>query len=79
MKNNKLKIAYDKESGVLSVELRKARSVDSDISGNVVVDYDRKGEIVRINLYQFRFNQFRNGSRALRDFARRSATPLSLK
>ena len=79
MSKNKLKIAYDKESKVLSIELRKARSADSDISGNVVVDYDRKGEIIRINLYQFHFDQFRNGSRALRDFARRSATPLSLR
>jgi uncharacterized protein YuzE len=66
------KISYDKESGVLSIEVKKARSVDSDIRGNVVIDYDKNGDVVRINFYDFNFRSFQNGARALKKFARNS-------
>lgn len=66
------KISYDKESEVLSIEIHKAKSVDSDISNNVVVDYDKKGEIVRINLYDIDFNAFRAVKKSLENFAHSS-------
>jgi hypothetical protein len=60
MKNNKPKVIYDKDSKVLSWELSNKRSVDSDIQGNVVIDYDRQGSIVRINFYDFNINNFKS-------------------
>ena len=71
MKKSKkdLKISYDKDSAVLSIEVKKAKSVDSDVSDNVVIDYDKKGEIVRVNLYSFDFNAFKSNERALKEFA----------
>ena len=64
------KIYYDRESNVLSIEVKKSKSVDSGIQGNAVIDYDRRGEIVRINLYRFSFDSFRKSKRALGRFAR---------
>lgn len=46
----KQKIEYDKESKVLSIEMRKGKSVDSDIHDNLVIDYDKMGNVVRVNL-----------------------------
>ena len=70
MKKKNPKISYDKESDVLSIEFKKAKSVDSDIHDHVVIDYDKKGEIVRLNLYHFNFADFRSGLKALKDFGR---------
>jgi uncharacterized protein YuzE len=53
MNNKQPKIIYDKESKVLSWQLKVGKSVDSDIDDNVVIDYDKKGKIVRINFYNF--------------------------
>lgn len=55
----KQQIAYDKESKVLSIELRKGKSVDSDIHDNLVIDYDKAGKVVRVNLYGIDFSAFR--------------------
>ena len=63
-------IYYDRESGVLSIEVKKAKSVDSDIQGNAVIDYDRRGDIVRVNLYRLDFSAFRKAKRAMKRFAR---------
>ena len=59
MKKAAYKVIYDEQSQVLSWELKKGKSVDSDIDGNVVIDYDKKGSIVRINFYQVNFNDFK--------------------
>jgi len=53
------KISYDLESKVLSIQIKAGKSVDSDIQGNLVVDYDEKGNILRINFYDFNFSRFR--------------------
>lgn len=37
------------------MEVKKARSVDSEIRDNVVIDYDGKRKIVRVNFYDFNF------------------------
>lgn len=69
-RKNDLKILYDKESSVLSLQIRKGKSADSDIQGNVVIDYNKQGKIIRINLYNFSFDSFRNNAKALKRFAR---------
>ena len=63
------KISYDKESSVLSIEMKQVRSIDSDIKGNVVIDYDKKGEVVRVNLYNFSFARFQDSLKPLKHFA----------
>ena len=79
MKKNSPKISYDKESEVLSIELKKVKSADSDIQGNLVIDYDKNGEIVRINLYNFDFAGFRNGVKAFKNFASGSAASVVMR
>ena len=69
MKKNNLKISYDRESKVLVLQIQKGKSVDSDIQGNVIIDYDKHGKIVRINLYDFSFDSFQNNREALKRFA----------
>lgn len=76
MKKNGVKISYDRESGVLSFQIKKGKSVDSDIQGNIVIDYDKQGEIIRINLYNFSFDLFQNNLTALKQFASDSKTPV---
>jgi uncharacterized protein YuzE len=71
MNRKKMKIAYDRESGVLSVKIGKGKSVESEIGGNVVIDYDKSGRIVRVNFYDFSFDSFRENSRLVKNFARR--------
>ncbi len=70
MSKKNIRIIYDKRSRVLSVEIGKGKSVDSDIQDNVVLDYDKGGKIVRINLYDFSFNQFRSQRSVLKQFTR---------
>ena len=79
MNKNNQKIIYDKESRVLSIEVKKAKSVDSDISGNAVIDYDAEGGVVRINLYNFSFDGFRSGIKSLKMFAQNSGIPFQAR
>ena len=75
MSKNSIKISYNKESDVLSIKAKEGRSVDSDIQGNIVIDYNKKGEIVQLNLYKLNFDKFREELRAVKDFARSSKLP----
>ena len=79
MISKKSKISYNKESGVLSIEMLKAKSVDSDIQGNMVVDYDKKGEIVRINLYGFSFSRFRDSFKTPKKISSGTHIPFLVK
>jgi len=79
VKKYKPKIIYDKESGVFSIEVARGKSVDSDIKGNVVIDYDKRGEVIKINIYNFDFEQFRDHLNALKYFSRSSNIPLWVK
>lgn len=79
MKKKNIKIAYDRESKVFSVEVKRGKSADSDIHGNLVIDYDRKGDIVRVNFYDFHFDAFREGAGAIKRFARGEAVSVSAR
>lgn len=79
MKKKSPKIQYDKNSQALSVVVRPGKSSDSDIQGNVVIDYDKFGKIVRVNFYGFNFDNFRNNLKALKNFARESEVAFSVK
>lgn len=47
------KISYDKEVRILSIKLKNNKSVDSDMVGNCVIDYDAKGKIVNIDIMNY--------------------------
>lgn len=70
MSQKKIKVSYYKDSRVLVLEMKKAKSVDSEIKDNIVIDYDKKGKIVRVNVYDFSFNNFRESSGEFQDFVR---------
>ncbi|MDD3861295.1 MAG: DUF2283 domain-containing protein [Candidatus Gracilibacteria bacterium] len=44
------KINYDADVKILSVRLSKNKIVDSDMKDNCVIDYDKDGNIVNIDL-----------------------------
>lgn len=52
-------IAYDVESNILSIRLSKDKSVDSDIYGNVVVDYGKDGHPVNIDIMNISLSEFK--------------------
>jgi uncharacterized protein YuzE len=54
----KPKIKYDPKSNILSIRLSKKKSVDSDIKGNIVIDYDEDGEIVNIEIMKINLEEF---------------------
>lgn len=68
MKKNSPQIVYDEEARVLSVKLRSEKSVDSDVYGNVVMDYNKKGEVVRMNIYNFCLDAHTKTTRSLKNF-----------
>lgn len=61
---------------MFSVEIRKGKSVDSEIHDNLVIDFNRSGKIIRINLYDFSFDAFQESEEMLREFAKARNTTL---
>ena len=59
--------------------MKHGKSVDSDISGNVVIDYDKKGEVVRVNLYNFSFASFRENLKTLKSFTQSFKLPFLVR
>ncbi len=72
MKQKKPKIEYDKKNKVLSIIVKNEKSADSDIQGNAVIDYDKKGEMVRVSFYEFSFDDFKKEEKNIREFTRKS-------
>lgn len=56
------KITYDKQSHVMSIRLKRAKSVDSDVQDNVVIDYDKQGGIVNIDVMDISLSEFNSTS-----------------
>jgi len=54
----KPQIRYDKNSKILSIRVSRKKSVDSDVRDNVVVDYDKNGEIVNIDIMKINLKEF---------------------
>ncbi len=79
MNKENLKISHDKGNEVFSVEMEKGKSVDSDIHGNVVIDYDKKGDVVRVNFYEFSLGAFKKNIKAVKDFAGNFKVPLLVR
>ena len=54
----KPKVQYNKKSKILSIRLSARKSVDSDVKGNIVVDYDKNEEIVNIDIMEIDLDEF---------------------
>jgi len=52
------KIKYDPEAKILSVRLSSKSSVDSEVKGNVVLDYDCKGNLVNVDIMKISLSEF---------------------
>ncbi len=46
------KISYDPDVKILSIRLQKTKSVDSELKENVVLDYDKDGRLVNIDIME---------------------------
>jgi hypothetical protein len=62
------KIAYDPEVKVLSIRLKPGRSVDSEIKGNLVLDYNSKGELVKLDIMDVDLEELVNSGVPTEDF-----------
>lgn len=54
----KPQIKYDSKVNILRINFSKNNSVDSDIKGNVVIDYDRNGNIVNLEIMDIDLSEF---------------------
>lgn len=54
-----VKIAYDKKARVLSLRLSFKKSVDSDVQNNVIIDRDKEGKIVNVEIMDVDIGEFK--------------------
>ncbi len=52
-------IKHDKNSNIVSIKVSDGKSVDSDVKNNVVVDYDKDGQIVNIDIMKIGIDEFK--------------------
>lgn len=54
-----VKITYDRKSRILSLRLSRKKSVDSDVQENVVIDRDKEGSIVNVDVMDVDVGEFK--------------------
>lgn len=79
--------AYGKTSEILSIRFSSKQSVDSYVQDNVVIDYDKDGSIVNLDIMNFSINEFKKAKpfqlfinkmrRARKEHLRGAVRPLS--
>jgi len=52
-------IKYDEEAKILSIRISHDKSVDSDVHGNVVMDYEKKGQLVNLDIMEVTLDEFK--------------------
>jgi len=52
------KINYISDQNIVSFRFNRNKSVDSDIQGNVVIDYDKNGRVVNIDVMNINLANF---------------------
>lgn len=55
-------ITYDPQSRILSLRFVGGKSVDADVHGNVVMDYDADGRLVRLDIMECSLDEFRRAA-----------------
>ncbi len=59
MATKKPKVSYDSEAQILSICVSSKKSVDSDVYGNVVVDYGEDGQLVGVDIMNVSLSEFK--------------------
>jgi len=62
------KIYYDKEAKIITIKISGKKSVDSDIQKNIVTDYDKDGNITKIEIMSVNLNEFERDKSYLENF-----------
>ncbi len=62
------KISYDQEAKILTIKVSNKKSIDSDAQKNVVVDYDKDGNIAKIEIMSINLNEFEKEKSYLENF-----------
>jgi uncharacterized protein YuzE len=44
------KISYDQKVKILSIRLKEGKIADTDVQKNCIIDYDKDGEIINIDI-----------------------------
>lgn len=63
------KIEYDPEVQILKIRLQDGASVDSEIKDNIVLDYDKKGNLVKIEIMEVNLEELAAGSQSKKKLA----------
>ncbi len=59
MAKKRPKVSYDSDAKILSIRVSSKKSVDSDIHGNVVVDYGKDGQLVNVDIMDISLSEFK--------------------
>lgn len=51
------KVYYDPEVKILNISIKKGKIIDSDMQGNCVIDYDKNGDIVNIEVLEINLEE----------------------
>ena len=62
------KINYDQEAEILSIKISNKKSVDSDMQKNIVIDYDKDGNVAKIEIMNVNLNEFEKEKNYLENF-----------
>ena len=64
------KIQYHAKEKILSIRLSNKKSVDSDVQDNIVVDYDKDGNVVNLEVMPVSMNEFSQAKQYLAEVVR---------
>ncbi|MEK7155868.1 MAG: DUF2283 domain-containing protein [Patescibacteria group bacterium] len=53
-----VKITYDKQARILSLRLSSKKSVDSEVEDTIVIDRDKDGAVVNVDIMDVGLNEF---------------------
>ena len=62
-----VKIGYDKKARILSFRLGVGKSVDSDVQDTVVIDRDKKGRVVNVDIMDVGIEEFKKARSRVRN------------
>lgn len=52
------KLEYDPEVKILKIRFQRGKSVDSDIIGNLVLDYNKNGDLLNVDVMDVNLEDF---------------------
>ncbi|MEA1936608.1 MAG: DUF2283 domain-containing protein [Patescibacteria group bacterium] len=62
------KIYYDKEAKIMTIKISNKKSVDSDAQKNIVMDYDKNGDVTKIEMMSIDLNEFEKEKSYFKNF-----------